>query len=471
MLENPTNDYSGKIDESSIFTLEVTYKKDNSAEQILKVPYVIDYVSFEPVYDDSDNWWFLNNETGIIHIMISDRIRTNLMKLTHKPDLTDDEKEDLNMYSFITKTMPDIAAQKAIRFDAYLNRIAATTNTKKTYRTKAKASDAIQSLPSQLAIITSLQYRDGLSLAQSGNAYLQPLATTDGLQFDGKTLFFRGYAASEATLKELNKDKEIDINSIDLPLLKMFYSIILQEFEKNYKESGQFNPIVTVYVPDLAVKMGKSRNLNKADIQLVIDKTASFQSIYGILKDPGRPKGIGTAVPLLVWLGYQEYSNTIQFASPYMTELIKRIYNMSIRKNKQGMPRLKKNGTPETEAVYSYLINSEILKERNKRAVEIVSVVIAVIEGAGRGRANISARTIVQRIPQLKQAVDNASTKSNQNRVLARAFKKAWELLDSHTRVKIKYPNIVLPDPNNPASIPTMATLDMVFTFPINAEK
>lgn len=94
-------------------------------------------------------------------------------------------------------------------------------------------------------------------------------------------------------------------------------------------------------MPDLAVMFGKGRNISKNDINEIIDKTSSFQTIYGVLKDLKRPKGIGSAVPLLVWLGCDETHNTIKFASPYKTERIKRIYNVSIRKDKKGVPKLK----------------------------------------------------------------------------------------------------------------------------------
>ena len=165
-------------------------------------------------------------------------------------------------------------------------------------------------------------------------------------------------------------------------------------------------------------------------------------------------------------MSYDAESNTIRFASPYMTRLIKRIYNVSIRKNKKGNPQLKKDGTPLLEVSHSYLVKSSIAKERNKRAVEIVIAVVITIEQAGKNTPHLKASTIINRIPQLQKAFNATKTTSNKNLLLSRTFKKAWELLDSHTKLRDKYPNITLPDPNNPKNIPTTSTIDMVFIFP-----
>lgn len=337
---------------------------------------------------------------------------------------------------------------------------------KKEYRTKKTAGDTIDSLPKSLAIITNNQYKGGLGLNQTGEAYLYPLASTNGLSYNGKNLFFEGLPASEVKLREINKDKNVAIDYIDLPLLRMFYSIILADFQTNARKFGVVNETVVIYVPELAALLGKGRNISKNDINSIIDRTASFQTIYGILKDSKRPNGIGTAVPLLVWLGYDEEVNTIKFASPYMTELIKRIYNVSIRKDRRGIPKLKKNGDPLLDVSHSYLVKSSIVKERNKRAAEIVIIVVTTIEQAGNNIPHLKASTIIERVPQLQNAIDMTRTPSNKNMLLKRAFSKAWELLNTQTTLKEKYPNIILPDAENPKNIPTIATLDMVFRFP-----
>lgn len=87
------------------------------------------------------------------------------------------------------------------------------------------------------------------------------------------------------------------------------------------------------------------------------------------------------------------------------------------------------------EVSHSYLIKSSIVKERNKRAVEIVMVVVTTIEQSGKNTPHLKANTIIDRIPQLKKTYNDTPVK-HKNRVLARAFKKAWELLETQTNLR-----------------------------------
>lgn len=470
--------FNGKTGQSDVIKIPV--KDPRTASTVANyVDVILDFTDFNPPYwlrSDKDtgegHWWYYQTQNNTIHVLIAEDVRKEFVSLMTRKNndekLTCEEIKTLEAYAALLNATPHMGAQQATDTypDYILGKITTPDNVKKSYRTKSKADNTTDNLPSNLAIITNDKYKNSLTLQQNGGAYLQPLATTEGLQYDGENLFFQGFPASEATLREINKDKDIPIEAIDLPLLRMFYSIILSDFEQNTKKLGVVNEIVTVYVPDLAAILGKKRNLSKNDITSIIEKTSSFQTIYGVIKDPDRPNGIGTAVPLLVWMGYDAESNTIRFASPYMTRLIKRIYNVSIRKDRKGSPHLKKDGTPLLEVSHSYLIKSSIVKERNKRAVEIVMVVVTTIEQSGKNTPHLKANTIIERIPQLQRAFNKTKTTSNKNLLLSRTFKKAWELLESQTKLRDKYPNITLPDSNNPKNIPTTSTLNMVFTFP-----
>ena len=470
--------FNGKTGQSDVIKIPV--KDPRTASTVANyVDVILDFTDFNPPYwlrSDKDtgegHWWYYQTQNNTIHVLIAEDVRKEFVSLMTRKNndekLTCGEIKTLEAYAALLNSTLHMGAQQATDTypDYILGKITTPDNVKKSYRTKSKADNTTDNLPSNLAIITNDKYKNSLTLQQNGGAYLQPLATTEGLQYDGENLFFQGFPASEATLREINKDKDVPIEAIDLPLLRMFYSIILSDFEQNTKKLGVVNEIVTVYVPDLAAILGKKRNLSKNDITSIIEKTSSFQTIYGVIKDPDRPNGIGTAVPLLVWMGYDAESNTIRFASPYMTRLIKRIYNVSIRKDRKGSPHLKKDGTPLLEVSHSYLIKSSIVKERNKRAVEIVMVVVTTIEQSGKNTPHLKANTIIERIPQLQRAFNKTKTTSNKNLLLSRTFKKAWELLESQTKLRDKYPNITLPDSNNPKNIPTTSTLNMVFTFP-----
>ena len=470
--------FNGKTGQSDVIKIPV--KDPRTASTVANyVDVILDFTDFNPPYwlrSDKDtgegHWWYYQTQTNTVHVLIAEDVRKEFVSLMTRKNndekLTCEEIKTLEAYAALLNATPHMGAQQATDTypDYILGKITTPDNVKKNYRTKSKADNTTDNLPSNLAIITNDKYKNSLTLQQNGGAYLQPLATTEGLQYDGENLFFQGFPASEATLREINKDKDVPIEAIDLPLLRMFYSIILSDFEQNTKKLGVVNEIVTVYVPDLAAILGKKRNLSKNDITSIIEKTSSFQTIYGVIKDPDRPNGIGTAVPLLVWMGYDAESNTIRFSSPYMTRLIKRIYNVSIRKDRKGSPHLKKDGTPLLEVSHSYLIKSSTVKERNKRAVEIVMVVVTTIEQSGKNTPHLKASTIIERIPQLQRAFNKTKTTSNKNLLLSRTFKKAWELLASQTKLRDKYPNITLPDPNNPQNIPTTSTLNMVFIFP-----
>ena len=445
------------------------------------------YTDDEVIYTQND-YWHYNDSDNTVYVKVNSAFRMryieSMKKKLNGAELTREEELIIEDFELVINAAARHAAEEAERIKLYQAALSETTTNdeieqlhikeeKKEYRTKKKAIEKakddgnyiIKNLPESLAVITNEHYKGGLSLNQIGGAYLYPLASTDGLSYDGKNICFKGLSTSAAKLQEINKDKDIPIDSIDLPLLRMFYSIILADFEYSRKQ-GVVNETVSVYMSDMAKMMGKNPNTSKKDVQAIIDKTSSFQSIYGILKDPKRPNGIGTAVPLLVWLGYDETTNTIKFASPYMTELIKRIYSVSIRRDKKGIPKLKNNGEPLLTASHSYLVKPSIVKERNKRAAEIVIVVVTTIEQAGNNIPHLKASTIIERVPQLQEALDEKETNSEKNKILKKAFKRAWELLETQTKLKDKYPTIILPDPTNPINIPKMNNLNMVFEFP-----
>ena len=132
----------------------------------------------------------------------------------------------------------------------------------------------------------------------------------------------------------------------------------------------------------------------------------------------------------------------------------------SIQRDRQGRPKLSNSGKPFVLPSHTYLVKSSIAKERNKRASEIVCIVTTLIEQAGDNTPHIMAQTIVDRCPDLKNALEVAKP-ADANKALKRAFSKAWELLQTQTDLQKAYKNIQFPD-----AIPTCGTLDMVFEFP-----
>lgn len=82
----------------------------------------------------------------------------------------------------------------------------------------------------------------------------------------------------------------------------------------------------------------------------------------------------------------------------------------------------------------------------------------------------IKASTIIERNPQLQNRLETDS--SHKAQLLKRVFSKTWELLRTETDLQRVYKDIQLPDPKDPAFIPTVKNLDsLVFTFPHGGKK
>jgi hypothetical protein len=245
--------------------------------------------------------------------------------------------------------------------------------------------------------------------------------------------------------------------SIDLPLLRALYTIILSDFEKCKRKNI---PIThTLYLPDfLSWLSGGDERINRLMIDTYTNKILDFQWILGIIN--------GQPLPLMGEVKIDISKNTLCFSSPYMNALVQKVYTASIRKDKKtGEPKLSSSGQPLLKSSHSYLVKPSITKERNKKAVEIVTMIVVLIEQAGNRTAHIRASTIIERCPELQSALVKAST-SNKNLLLRRTFSKVWELLNTQTILTLTYKNIHLPNEKSASWIPTTKSLDMVFTFP-----
>ena len=330
------------------------------------------------------------------------------------------------------------------------------------YRTKAKARDvgAITEAPSHLLIPTLPNYQNSLSLYQRGNAYLQPFVDMEGLQFkDGKLYFEGGREVSEIELRNL-RTKE-GIQDIDLIDLRFYYSILFDQFRR----SGFLQDIIIVSVSVLA----RRNDPDEECIKSIIAKTQSYHNVMGVLKGTRNGKPTESYYQVLNFEYYDEKHNIIAFSSPYMNYVIQTIFNLSLRKGKDGKPRIKKSGEPLRIASHSYLIDSSIAKERNKAAAENVIIIVTLIEQAGDNIPRIKASTLLERNVQLAERFE---TVQNPRVLLKNTFTKTWELLRTKTRLREVYKNIKLPEPNDPAFMPTVKTLDkMVFTFPHEGKK
>ena len=465
--------FNGKVGESDVIKIPIHDPRSTTPDTNSYISVVLDFTISNPPYQLKNNkntgegyWWYYDSKSNIVHILIAEEIRkefVDLMKIRN--NLTSEEKNSLNACSTVLDITPHIGAQQAVNTypDYILGKITTPDNEKNSYRTKKNAG-ITDEIPSQVPAITNKSYQNAMTLNFDDKAYLQPISGTDRLMYENGQLLFEGFPATAATLKRYYTSDEIE--NFDLPLLRVFYGIILNRFSKTWQEDKSIEDVVTLYYPDLAKMLGKSPNINQKNVNSCINNILSFQTIMGIINKGEKGNDI---LPVLVYMGNDVEKNTISFASPYMVRVIRDIYNASIRKSKKEIPILKKNGTPQMLPSYSYMIKSSIAKEKNKKAVEIIFIVVALIEQCGNNEPHIKARTIIERNQLLKQALERCKTPGNINNTLTRAFTKAWKLLITHTTLKERYRNIQLPDTDakdfKALWIPTSSSLDKVFSF------
>lgn len=347
------------------------------------------------------------------------------------------------------------------------------------YRTKAiaKKNDVLDLCPERLAIPTAINYEYSISLHQEGEAFLQKLTrSTDGLQFENGEMFFKGALEPISTIELQDMRTNEGIEEIDIPLLTMYYSIILAKFQERIKKGldfGTANDMITrIYVPDFVKcleTLSDGSGTSEEKISAIMRKTRAFHNIIGIHHVHRNGKIHRSYFPVMNFEGYDYETNTISFFSPYLNYIVQKIYSTSIKLDKKGNPRVKRNGQPVLYPSNSFLIKPSIVSERNKAAVVNVFIIVQLIEQAGdKGIPHIRASTIIERNEVFKLRLQNSS---NPAQLLKRAFKKTWQLLREQTLLLEVYEDIELPDPNDITQLPTFGNLDYVFKFKHKGKK
>ena len=344
----------------------------------------------------------------------------------------------------------------------------------KSYRTKAIAekNNDISSCPDRLAVPTSPNFEHSITWHPESKAHLFNLSiTTDSLEFKDGNMFFKGSLEPISTVELKDMSTNEGIEEIDIPLLTMYYSIILNSFIEKVKHGWDFrvalNQITVVYAPDLMKclnTLSDEGGTSEDKIARIMSKTRDSHTIVGIhhVTRNGRPDK--SYFPVMNFEGYDSKTNTISFYSPYLMYIVRTIFSQAIKLDRKGEPRLKRNGHPMLWPSNSFLIKSSIVAERNKAAVENVRIIVQLIEQAGNNIPHIKASTIVERNEAFKQRLNRDT---HPHRLLNRVFKRTWELLREQTTLLETYEDIILPDPDDVSKIPTPSNLDkLVFSFP-----
>ncbi len=362
-----------------------------------------------------------------------------------------------------------------ITFDNSDTSISVTDNKRSptSYRTKATSgANSDVTIPDKIATPTYKPYQYAVTLFEGSNAYLQPNIDTSNLKFQDGKLFFEDPTGIMRKVSEIElitnfKTQEPVTELTGLPFLKVYYSIILKYYMESIKKNQPINEMVKLYMPDLAESLGYRRSkLNQDTIDSIIGRMLSFHNTIGVMRVNRNDKVYKNYYPLFLVIKYEGDTNTITLFSPYIYKIIENIHKEAIKMNhKTHLPQLDEKGNLIALPAHSYLIKSSIASEKNLAAVENIFIIVPIIEQAGDHIANIKASTIIERNPIFKYQIEQ-SDPQHKSQIIQRVFKRTWQLLREQTNIIETYKNIQLPDPNNPADIPTQKKLDMVFKFP-----
>lgn len=358
------------------------------------------------------------------------------------------------------------------------NTPAAETGPKHRNRTRQQAEQAgaitFAGMPCNLANVTLVPYRQAMTVVENEDARLQPILPelASNLRFENGVLWFEGMDASRVNLVRYYDRRPQAVMNLDLITLRALYSIILQDVQRRaatpetllelVADQSYINRLTSIYLPDFLKMLGYQPNISQDSIQFAITKIASYNRILGCLKDESGGRKHESIYTVLNFDHYDKNNGTLHFYSPYINKLIAIILSKSIQTDRKNQPKRTKSGKPILLPSHSYNIRSSIVKERNLRSVEIVFVIEALIAEAGDDHTpHIRAQTMIDRVPDLKFALEAAEKTKDKNILLKRAFSKAWELLETQTDLRKNYKNIQFP-----TVVPTTSTLDMIFTFP-----
>ena len=234
----------------------------------------------------------------------------------------------------------------------------------------------------------------------------------------------KGDITQKFTIDTLRK-KEVENKDFDYILLKSLYSIIFQA-----KENIEGNTI-RINRKDLENFTGiQSRGEN---INEFIKKVSSFNNAYGFLPN-------GTHYKMLTYTGYNQETGVFSFDVAFILELIK------IQQTEKIISKQEKRSI--TQENHSYLIHSDIAKEKDKIAILIVERIEQLLISAGERtkKPHIAIRTIIKDIPQLKEKIEKQSEAKHINQTLKRHFSKAYKLMKTKTDFYKYFTGLEIPE-------------------------
>lgn len=343
-----------------------------------------------------------------------------------------------------------------------------TNANKNRTRSQAWGTGALPVGAKTLALPILPRYRSALGLARSNHAHLQMIRkdVADHVDYEGGEPSLNGQPVDNGFLANSRDDRPGAVAGIDMPTIYLAYSLVYdslrddptrpEKIDEAIRDPAFCGRSLRYYVPELLRAAGITSNANDSSLWALLGRIGACRNAVGVI-----PTVAGAEyLPALFLRGYDAEKNMIELASPFFHKIVLLSRRDSILRDEDGEPRLRYDGEPLMAPSHSELVKFTILKERNRRAVEAVCVIVAAIEAADGDIPRITARYVVDRCPNLGNAL-KAANPVNRNGILERTFRKAWELLLTQTRLTEAYKDIRIPH-----EVPTFSRLDEVIEFP-----
>lgn len=323
-------------------------------------------------------------------------------------------------------------------------------------RQAAEAAYHLSRIPKRLALPMPGLLAHSLSFTENQFAYLQTIrpSVMEHISFRDGATYLDYSVADYVRLHLFYENDPKAISNIDTILLRALYSTVLEaQIPLATSREGILEVLLrpdaidrtfTFYLPDIAQAANQS-HVTDGVRQALLNKFRSYSNVIGVINQFRTSRGGDAFFPVIQSFKYDEATNTISFCSPYLNRLA--LHNMYA----SYLPS--RDGRYAADASHSYLVYSSVMKERNKRAVEIVCALTVTVDQFKNAAIKIPYRDLIQQCSGLQNALKATGPTAEKNRVLNRAFSRAWELLESDTYLYHQYKILM----NN--TIPTMAGL------------
>lgn len=311
-------------------------------------------------------------------------------------------------------------------------------------------------LGKRLITISDKDYQFALDPRLGSPAYVQPLPkdVMSGLSFDDKTGILSSANSTDAALKVLYGTLE-DRNTSDI-ISKHDFLFLRTALTAIYKNPESIDQnYVTVKRTELGKHLGI--NLSAGNTIDVVAKMKPLENLIGRTPD-------GSWWRVFVSMGYNQQTDSFTFACPFINRIVLNLEETNRKETKTKSKGLVTYSAPH----YNFLLHSSISKERNVRAVEIVTAITNLLlqragsttkkrNGEEPFKAHIKYSTLISYCEHIQTYLVECKDNSNKNKMLKAAFAKAYDLLkpDGKTDAHLYFLNLKIPQ-----MLPTCATLD-----------